>query len=346
MPRRRSSLTTREAPVTSLCPSTRRAAPGPILAGASPTGWGPGWGSTSARNWRPRLGYEDVSKVNPGIVYCSISGYGQTGPYARKRAHDPQIQGMSGLMDINGDAGGPPTKVGFNISDLVTPLFACYSIVAALREKDRTGLGQHLDASMIDTLVTLMFTENLDEVIERKLPLRTGNVTRAGASGVYHTKDGDVTLTAASDDQWQRLSRALDAPHLLEDPRFSDYQSRLTDLEGTRQAIQDLMSGLTRDEALGRLEASAVPCGPVRTAAEVMADKRFWERGSLQRVRHAGLSEPTSGVGSGFPVVFSGGELEELAGAPTLGMHNEEVYGGLLELGKEELERLKEQGVV
>ena len=107
------------------------------------------------------LGYDEVSQVNPGIVYASISGYGQTGPYADKPAHDPQIQGMSGIMDINGDAGGPPTKVGFYIGDLVTPLFACYSILAALRERDRTGKGQYLDVSMTDTLVSLMFMENL-----------------------------------------------------------------------------------------------------------------------------------------------------------------------------------------
>ena len=115
---------------------------------------------------RAGLGYEEVAAVNPGIVYASISGYGQTGAYKDKPAHDPQIQGMSGLMDINGEEGRPPVKVGFYIGDLVTPMFACYSILAALREKDRTGKGQYLDVSMMDTLVSLMFMENLEESIE------------------------------------------------------------------------------------------------------------------------------------------------------------------------------------
>ena len=132
---------------------------------------------------RAGLGYEEVAAVNPGIVYASISGYGQTGAYKDKPAHDPQIQGMSGLMDINGEEGRPPVKVGFYIGDLVTPMFACYSILAALREKDRTGKGQYLDVSMMDTLVSLMFMENLEESIEAGLPLRTGNISGAGRRG-------------------------------------------------------------------------------------------------------------------------------------------------------------------
>ena len=166
------------------------------------------------------LGYEEVARVNPGIVYASISGYGQTGPYAAKPAHDPQIQGMSGLMDINGDADGPPIKVGFYIGDLVTPMFACYSILAALREKDRTGHGQYLDISMMDTLVSLMFMENLEETIEDGLPLRTGNISRSGPTGLYSAADGDVSITMTSDDQWRRFAQAMNAPALSGRPAF------------------------------------------------------------------------------------------------------------------------------
>jgi crotonobetainyl-CoA:carnitine CoA-transferase CaiB-like acyl-CoA transferase len=292
------------------------------------------------------LGYQEVSEANPGIIYCSISGYGQTGLYAAKPAHDPQIQGMSGLMDINGDADRPPTKVGFYIGDLVTPLFAGYSILAALREKERTGHGQYLDVSMMDTLVSLMFMEPLEESIEQELPLRTGNLSRGGPTGLYLARDGYVSLTATSDDQWRHLSQALDAPELLEDPRFTSFQSRTTHVDAARQAIQELIGRLDLQEALQKLERADVPCGPVRTAAQVMADQHFWKRGSLQRMRHACLDEPVKGVVSGFPVIFSGGPLPEMAGAPTLGMHNTEIYGSLLGLGPEELERLREEGVV
>ena len=184
---------------------------------------------------RAGLGYEEVAAVNPGIVYASISGYGQTGAYKDKPAHDPQIQGMSGLMDINGDADGPPTKVGFYIGDLVTPMFACYSILAALREKDRTGQGQYLDVSMMDTLVSLMFMENLEEGIEAGLPLRTGNISRSGPTGLYSANGGDISITVTSDDQWRRMCNALQTPELLDDPRFDTYVKRTDNVEEARQ---------------------------------------------------------------------------------------------------------------
>ena len=292
------------------------------------------------------LGYEEVARVNPGIVYASISGYGQTGPYADKPAHDPQIQGMSGLMDINGDAGGPPIKVGFYIGDLVTPMFACYSILAALREKERTGQGQYLDVSMMDTLVSLMFMENLEETIEDGQPLRTGNISRSGPTGLYTARDGDVSITVTSDEQWARLARAMNAPELLEDPRFGTYVSRTVNVEAARRLIQELIGRLSLKETLECLEAHDVPCAPVRTAEQVMGDPHFWDRGSLTAMRHAGMQEPVKGVASGYPVRFSGGELPESPGAPTLGMHNQEIFAKLLGLNESDLQDLAEQKII
>ena len=292
------------------------------------------------------LGYDEVSAVNPGIVYCSISGYGQTGPYADKPAHDPQIQGMAGLMDINGEEDRPPVKVGLYIGDLVTPLFACYSILGALREKDRTGKGQYLDVSMMDTLVSLMFMENLEETIADGEPLRTGNISRSGPTGLYETKDGDLSLTVTSDEQWGRLSRALDAPSLLEDPLFKDYVARTVNVEAARQQIQTLIGKLTLDAALKCLEEFDVPCAPVRTAEQVMNDQHFWDRGSLVPMLHAAMDQPVEGVASGFPVKFSGGELPTPAGAPTLGMHNEEIFKKLLGLTAKDFRQLKEEKII
>ncbi len=292
------------------------------------------------------LGYDEVSAVNPGIVYCSISGYGQTGPYADKPAHDPQIQGMAGLMDINGEEDRPPVKVGLYIGDLVTPLFACYSILGALREKDRTGMGQYLDVSMMDTLVSLMFMENLEETIADGEPLRTGNISRSGPTGLYETKDGDLSLTVTSDEQWGRLSRALDAPNLLEDPLFKDYVARTVNVEAARQQIQTLIGKFTLDAALKCLEEFDVPCAPVRTAEQVMNDQHFWDRGSLVPMLHAAMDQPVEGVASGFPVKFSGGALTTPVGAPTLGMHNEEIFKKLLGLTAKDFKQLKEENII
>ena len=296
---------------------------------------------------RAGLGYDAVAAANPGIVYASISGYGQTGPYQHQPAHDPQIQGMSGLMDINGEADGPPVKVGFYIGDLVTPLFACYSILAALREKDRTGQGQYLDVSMMDALVSLMFMENLEESIAAGLPLRTGNISRSGPTGLYHAIGGDLSITVTSDDQWRRMCDALQAPELLQDPRFDTYVARTDNVESARHEIQQRIGAMPLAQAQERLERHDVPCAPVRTAAQVMNDDHFWQRGSLTPMRHGAMPEPVEGaVAAGFPVRFSGGELPPLPGAPTLGQHNAEVFAGLLGLSDARLAELAADGVV
>ena len=292
------------------------------------------------------LGYQDVSSVNPAIIYASISGYGQSGPHSHRKAHDPQIQGMSGLMDINGSEDGPPTRVGFYIGDLVTPLFACYSILAALREKDRTGTGQYLDVSMMDSLTSLMFMENLEEAIMYGEPLRQGNNSRGGPMGLYHTKDGDITLTVASDDQWGRLAIALDAPNLTEDPRFATFIERNRNVTEARGKVQDILIRLTQDEAIELLEKNKVPCGLVRTVPEVIDDPHFWERGTLQPMRSSAFDDPVPGIASGFPVNFSGGRLPEHQGAPLLGEHNGEVYRDVLELSNDDLIEYQEEGIV
>jgi len=292
------------------------------------------------------LGYQDVSSVNPGIIYASISGYGQSGSHSHRKAHDPQIQGMSGLMDINGSEDGPPTRVGFYIGDLVTPLFACYSILAALREKERTGTGQYLDVSMMDSLTSLMFMENLEEAIMYGEPLRQGNNSRGGPMGLYHTKDGDITLTVASDDQWRRLAIALDAQNLTEDPRFATFIERNRNVTEARGEVQDRLSCLTQDEAIELLEKNKVPCGLVRTVPEIIDDPHFWDRGTLQPMRSSAFDEPVPGIASGFPVNFSGGRLPKPQGAPLLGEHNGEIYCDVLGLSHDDLIEYQEEGIV
>jgi len=292
------------------------------------------------------LGYEEVIKVNPGIIYTSISGYGQSGPHSHRKAHDPQIQGMSGLMDINGSESEPPTRVGFYIGDLVTPLFACYSVLAALREKDRTGHGQYLDVSMMDSLTSLMFMENLEEAIMYGEPLRQGNNSRGGPMGLYHTKDGDITLTVASDDQWNRLAKALEAPDLMVNPKFSTFIERNRNVVEARAEVQRLLDRYTRSEAIELLEENKVPCGLVRTVPEVIEDSHFWDRGTLQPMKSSAFSDAVPGIASGFPVHFSGGELPQSKGAPMLGEHNHEIYHDVLGISSEDLEEYERNGII
>jgi len=292
------------------------------------------------------LGYQEVSRANPKIIYCSISGYGQSGEYSNKPAHDPQIQGMSGLMDINGAEDGPSTKVGFYIGDLVTPLFAAYSIMSALRHRDQTGQGQYLDVSMMDTLTSLIFMENLEEDLANGIKLRTGNNSRGGPTGLYKTLDSEIIITAASDSQWQRLCTAIGVKEYADDSKFSTYTMRVTNVQEARQIIQNRIKTLTRAEALKTLEAADVPCGPVRSVEEVMVDQQFYDRGTLVPLRNGATSSVVPGIGSGWPVQFSSGPLPELDGAPTLGMNTLDILTDTLGYTPQDIDQLKSGGVI
>ena len=293
------------------------------------------------------LGYEDVAAVNPGIVYCSISGYGQSGPYSSDPAHDHQIQAMAGMMDINGQPDGPPTRMGIFVSDLVTPLYAAYSILGALRHREQTGEGQHLDASMMDTLATLMFMEPLEEALAKGQPVRAGNDSRTSPTGLYRTRDADIIVTVAGAGQWTGLCNALDALELLADERFGPGADRARHMTEIRAAIQDRIGKLTCAEAIALLKKFDVPVAPVRSIGEAMADEHFYRRGTLKPMQHGALNETVEGgIVVGFPVLFSSGPLPDLAGAPTLGMHNAEILGGMLGLDEENLRNLRERGII
>jgi formyl-CoA transferase len=293
------------------------------------------------------LGYADVTKVNPGIVYCSISGYGQTGPYKDLPAHDHQIQAMSGIMDMNGDADGPPTRIGVFVGDLVTPLYAAYSILAALRHKEKTGTGQYLDASMIDTLATLMFMEPMEYFLHEGLPVRAGNLSRESVTGLYRLRDGDVIITVGNQDRWQRLCKALRAEELLENSRYATAGDQQTHVAELRRAIQDRLGRLGCVEAITLLEGAGIPIARVRTLPEAIADKHFRDRGTLRPMHRQGSDAPVErGVIPGFPVIFSGGALPTLEGGAALGHHNDEIYGRLLGLDQVALSDLKKRGVV
>ena len=293
------------------------------------------------------LGYADVAKVNPGIVYCSIAGYGQTGPYKDLPAHDHQIQAMSGIMDMNGDPDGPPTRVGFFVGDLVTPLYAAYSILGALRHKERTGEGQHLDASMIDTLATLMFMEPMEYALRDGLPMRAGNSSRNSLTGLYRLKDGDVIITVGNLPRWQRLCKALGADELLQDSRYATAAGREAHVATLRRQIQSRLGNFRCDEGIALLESAGIPIARVRTMPEIVADDHFRARGTLKPMYRQGSDIPVEdGIVSGFPITFSGGALPGLEGGAALGHHNEDVYGRLLGLDREALADLKERGVI
>jgi len=293
------------------------------------------------------LGYDEVAAVNPGIVYCSIAGYGQTGPYKDLPAHDHQIQAMSGIMDMNGAGDGPPTRIGVFVGDLVTPLYCAYSILGALRHKERTGEGQYLDASMIDTLATLMFMEPMEHILADGLPVRAGNDARDNATGLYRLADGDVIITVGTPTRLNALFDALGAPDTLEDPRFRTAELRLENLTALRSKIQERLAGYDCADAIALLEGVGVPIARVRTLREAVEDQHFRDRETLKPMYRQDSAEPVDpGIVSGFPVRFSGGDLPKLEGGSKLGHHNQEVFEKLLNLDGEALDALKKRGVI
>jgi crotonobetainyl-CoA:carnitine CoA-transferase CaiB-like acyl-CoA transferase len=293
------------------------------------------------------LGYADVAKVNPGIVYCSISGYGQTGPYKDMPAHDYQIQAMSGIMDMNGDPDGPPTRIGVFVGDLVTPLYAATAILSALHHKERTGQGQYLDASMIDTLATIMLMEPMEFVLDEGHSPRSGNNSREDVTGLYRLNDGDLFITVGALPRWQRLCKALGLEHLLTDPRYAMAGGRKTHVAELRKLIQERLGRLGCAEGEVLMQQAEIPVARVRTLPEVMADAHFRDRGTFRPMYRAGSAEPIErGIVAGYPVTFSGGSLPKLEGGAQLGAHNAEVYGRLLGLDEAALVALKARGVI
>ncbi len=293
------------------------------------------------------LGYDDVTKVNPGIIYCSIAGYGQTGPYKDMPAHDHQIQAMSGIMDMNGDADGPPTRIGVFVGDLVTPLYAAYSILAALRQKEKTGQGQYLDASMIDTLATMMFMEPIEFALRDGLPVRAGNDSRDSATGLYHLKDGDVIITIGTFARLKALLEVIGGMELFDDPRFSNATERENNILELRAEIQSRFVRLNCTDAIAELEAASVPIARVRTLSEAINDEHFRKRGTLKPMYRHGSEMPVeTGIVSGFPIVFSGDPLPELEGGAPLGHHNAEIFSRLLGLDGDGIDDLKDRGVL
>ena len=297
---------------------------------------------------RMGLGYEDIAAVNPGIVYCSIAGYGQTGPYKDLPAHDHQIQAMSGIMDMNGAADGPPTRIGVFVGDLVTPLYAAYSILGALRHREKTGEGQYLDASMIDTLATLMFMEPMEYVLKDGQPVRAGNDSRNDVTGLYRLerrrRDYHGRPVAAPQGLARRARRFR---VFWKTARFATPEAREANIAALRAEIQARLGKYSCEEGIALLQGAGIPVARVRTISEAMEDGHFRARGTLKPMYRQGWDEPVEGgVVSGFPVKFSGGDLPELDGGPQLGHHNREVFGRLLDLDAEAVAELETRGVV
>ena len=285
-----------------------------------------------AENFRPGvmgrlgLGYEDLKRLNPALVYCSVSGFGQTGPYSRRGGFDLVAQGMSGIMSVTGTPGGPPVKVGVPITDLTAGMYAAYGVLTAYIHRLKTGEGQLVDTSLMEAGVAYTFWESSVYFATGEIPGPLGSAHRLSAPyQALRTADGHLNLGGANQSTWEAMCKAIGKPDLLEDPRFTanaDRKVRETELAAI---LEETFITEPTEHWLEVLEAAGVPAGPIMDMAQVYSDPHVLDREMLVEI-----SDPELGVvkNIGIPVKLSETPGRIRSRAPKLGEHTEEVLAG------------------
>ncbi|MEE9911579.1 MAG: CoA transferase [Deltaproteobacteria bacterium] len=301
-------------------------------------------------NYRPGtmdkwgLGYEELKKINPRLIYTSVSGFGHSGPYMKLPAYDIVIQGMSGIMSITGQPGGQPTRVGTSIGDIVPGLFTTAGIMMALYSRTFTGEGQRLDIAMFDSLVAILENALIRYQADGAAPQPIGNrhpvITPFDS---FSTKDGYVIVAAGNPKLFEKLCAILNLPEVLSDPRFSDPHARHVNVDALKQILEKAFSSYTQAQALELLSSMGIPSAPINTIDQVMNDPQVAARQMIVDVEH-----PIAGILklAGIPIKMSLTPGEVHAPAPLLGQHTEEVLSGFLGLTKQQIDGLRERKVI
>jgi crotonobetainyl-CoA:carnitine CoA-transferase CaiB-like acyl-CoA transferase len=290
------------------------------------------------------LDYASLKQLNPGLVYCSITGFGQTGPYRNRAGYDFMIQGMAGLMSVTGEPDREPQKVGVALADVLTGMYSGVAMLAALAHRDRTGQGQHIDMALLDTMVASMANQATNYLTSGRAPHRLGNEhPNIVPYQVFETADGYIIVTVGNDTQFARFCAVAGRPEIAADPRFARNRDRVAN----REALIPLLAGLVKSRPssfwLDSLEVEGVPCGPINTLAQVFDDPQVQARGMRVEMPH-----PTAGTVPlvGSPMRFSETPVEYRRHPPLLGEHSAEVLADWLGLGEAEIEDLRASGAI
>jgi formyl-CoA transferase len=287
------------------------------------------------------IGYAVMNKINPAIILSSTSGFGQTGPYRQRAALDLIVQGMSGLMSITGEEGRPPVKVGVPLADLAAGLFAAYAILATLRARDRDGLGQHIDISLLESAIALEAWETSAYFATGEVPKPLGSAHRINAPyQAVRTADGYITIGATTPSNWRAFAAALGLAHLDADERFSTGPLRRKNYRELVELIEQVTKTKTSDHWYRLLEKAGVPCGVLYTLDQVLADEHVKARGFVRELEHTTLGRIRA---TGSPVRPSRTPIRLERAGPLLGEHTGEI---LEELGITDGHELKRTGVV
>jgi crotonobetainyl-CoA:carnitine CoA-transferase CaiB-like acyl-CoA transferase len=292
------------------------------------------------------LAYEQLRQDFPHLIYCSITGFGQTGPYAPRSGYDSLIQAMGGVMSLTGEPDGPPQKVGVPVADLFAGLYGCIGILAALRHKDRTGQGQQIDIGMLDAHVAWLANQGMNYLATGQNPPRLGNQhPNIVPYQVFPTADGHIVLSIGNDPTFRRFCEAFALTDLPEDPRFATNAARVQNRQLVTDTLRPVMQRQTTQWWVEKLEALKIGCGPINKLADVFVDPHVQARGVV-------VDMPAEGAEGGHvkvianPVRLSETPVDYRISPPRLGEHTEQVLSVLLGMGAAEIAALRKKGVI
>ncbi len=294
------------------------------------------------------LGYDDLRAVNPRLVYCSVTGFGQTGPYRERPGYDFMIQGMGGLMSVTGEPdgapGGGPQRAGVPIADIITGMYASIAICAALASRAETGKGQHLDLALLDSQIALLAYQNTNYFSTGTPPKRIGNLhPNIVPYQPFRSSDGEVIVACGNDNLFRKFCEAAGHPELVADPRFATNGKRVENRVEMTRVIQAFFEKKTTAAWLELLEAAGVPNGPINNIAQVFEEPQVKARGIRIELEHSAAGKLPL-VAS--PMRFSDTSLEYRLAPPLLGEHTDEVLRGLLGKTDAEIAALRAEGVL
>jgi crotonobetainyl-CoA:carnitine CoA-transferase CaiB-like acyl-CoA transferase len=290
------------------------------------------------------LGYDDLKSLNPRLIYCSVTGFGQTGPYRERPGYDFMIQGMGGMMSVTGDAQGEPMRAGVPVADIITGMYASIAICAALAHRAETGKGQHLDLALLDSQIALLAYQNTNYFATGKPPKRIGNLhPNIVPYQPFRTADGEVIIACGNDNLYRKFCEAAGCPELATDARFATNGKRVENRTELTRLLQGIFATRATQEWLELLEAAGVPNGPINDVAQVFAEPQVQARGVRVELDHPAAGKlPT--VAS--PMRFSGTPLEYKLAPPLLGQHTEEILRERLGRSAAQIAALRAEGVI
>jgi len=290
------------------------------------------------------LGYEQLAKTHPRLIYCSITGFGQTGPYAPRPGYDALIQAMGGVMSLTGEPNGSPQKVGVPVADLFAGLYGCIGILAAVNHRNSTGQGQQIDIGMLDTHVAWLANQGMNYLATGENPVRLGNQhPNIAPYQEFPTKDGYLILAVGNDPTVERFCKAFGQEALLADPRFATNPIRVQNRQLVTDTLTPVMKSKTTAEWIDALEALKIACGPINTLEQVFADPHVQAREMVVEMAH-GSGETVKVIAN--PVKLSATPPSYRSAPPVLGEHTEDVLASVLKMSVSDIAALREKGIL